>query len=132
MLTAEYDSEAGLIRCMSEGFLTIADVEQFAAKSQHVVALSRRQYGYIRVLFRKTDTAVQSTEVVEALARQRWPMADPRDRVALIVTSPLAKLQAARTFRSEHDRAFTSEAEALAWLTLDHPTPAAMRERLYG
>jgi hypothetical protein len=42
-----------------------------------------------------------------------------KDRVAVVVSSSLSKLQMSRNFNSECERAFTSPEEAMAWLLSD-------------
>jgi len=116
MFSVKYDTATGIIRCVAGGFLTAADVQRFSVAVHESVQRCLRERGAVRMLVLSPETQVQTAETLEAAQRAKQKLG-PDYRIATVVTSPLAKLQAARVLASDRDRAFTSEAEALAWLT---------------
>lgn len=124
MFNVSHDDESGLITCMCQGFLTVADVYHYQIELKNAVPRSRARFGYVRILVLSLDSCIQSTEVMEAVGKARCPMSDPRDRMAVVVSSSLAKMQAARVIASDQERTFLSKSEAMAWLMADQATAA--------
>lgn len=119
MYLVEYDRARGIVRCTSSGFFTVEDVLA-QRKATHIeTERCRRDFGYVKILSASLDSQVQSAAVMEEAALGRWRRVDPRDRLALVVSSQLFKMQISRTFQSDAEKAFLSEAEALAWLMAD-------------
>lgn len=116
MFTVDYDDRIGIIRCRSEGFLTVADVHEYGRISADAVTRCRRKFGKVRMMVHSMESTVQSAEVMAAVADSNWEMTDPGDRMAVVVRTMLAKLQAARTFQSDRTKVFLTEAEALRWI----------------
>lgn len=129
MFSVDYDHESGLITCTCAGFLTIADVQSYEKELREAMPRSRQRFGHLRILVISIDSCVQSAEVMEAVARGRIPMTAPDDRMAVVVSSNLAKFQAARFFTSDKEKAFTSKAEAVAWLMADRPVGRSAVDR---
>jgi hypothetical protein len=59
--------------------------------------------------------APQSAETIAVVRENRLAMR-PGDRLAPVVPAGLCRLQASRSYLSDVDRAFASEAEAIDWL----------------
>jgi hypothetical protein len=119
MFTVDYDEAAGVVRCSCQGFLTLEDVQHYEMQVQDAVARCRRKEGDVRMLVLSLDAVVQSVEVAErARAGMSW-MTSPHDRLAVVVASSLARLQADRMFESTRQRAFVSEVAAMEWLLAD-------------
>ena len=69
-----------------------------------------------RLLIDARDQGVQSQDVVAIAGNRMIDFKGPRPRVALLVTSTLHKMQAARIASLDQQELFSSEQEALAWL----------------
>jgi hypothetical protein len=125
MFSVKYDDKNGIIRCLSPGgFMTVAEVNQSAAAVYESMQRCRKEFGGVSMLVLTRDTTVQSAEVMEATKNNMRRMG-PNDRVAIVVSSQLAKMQGERTLDTKKLRAFASEPEARAWLV-------AERSRLFG
>jgi hypothetical protein len=114
MFSVDFDDETGIIECRCEGYLTVADVLAYDKEMRAVVDRARRSCGSARLLVH-ANSHVQTAEVMDAVTREGWTPG-PGDRSAFIVTSTLAKLQAARLFDPAHTRPFVTEGEARDWL----------------
>lgn len=127
MFKVDLDDEARLVRCVCDGFFSVAELRDHATRLREAVAQSRRKFGRARVLVLSPNAVVQTPEVVEATQREAWRATEPGDRMAIVLTSSLTKLQAARTFSSAQERMFSSEAEAVVWLKDDQGARAGIR-----
>lgn len=119
MFTVEYDESTGVVRCCSGRFLSVSDVRQYAMAVKDAAERATREYGNVAMLVISSAPQVQSAEVMETAQGVRTAYFGPHDRIAMVLPVGLAKLQAARIFASEQERIFTSEADALLWLTAD-------------
>jgi hypothetical protein len=119
MFSVEYDSRLGIVRTTTGGFLNVDDVRQHTEAAQDAVARSRREYGDVKALVIKLDAIVQPAEVMAASNEAKPRMDGPYDKMALVCSSALAKLQAGRNFRPGKEQIFETEAEAIAWLLAD-------------
>jgi hypothetical protein len=120
MFSVDYDGKNGIIRCTAGGFKSVADLEEHSKAVNEAMQRSYRDFGRVAMLVKDTGGIVQSAEVLEA-AKVDMQRHRPEDRVACVVTSPLVKLQAERSFSSDRYKIFTSEAEAQAWLIREAP-----------
>ncbi|WP_143011840.1 STAS/SEC14 domain-containing protein [Sphingomonas sp. YR710] len=119
MLTLEYDAELKIIKGVSAGFLTVEDVEDYAQKLARLTCQARESDGVVRLCLDSRESLIQSQEVMAAFACLPSMISSPSDRVAVVVSSSLAKLQMKRNFNSQHERTFTSVETAVAWLRSD-------------
>ena len=115
-LTVGYDAAGGLVRTLCAGFLTIEDVRRWGAGLSVAHAEARRADKPVLHLVIALDSPVQSGEVIAEFAKIDIHPAGPRDRMAVVVSSSLARMQAARNFADSREQAFLAEAEAIAWL----------------
>jgi hypothetical protein len=130
VFTVDYDEATGLISCSCGGFLTVADVRAYQAASLAAIERARAAFGHVKMVIASPDAMVQSAEVMKEVGQSMWPMTDPRDRMAVIVASSLAKIQASRTFTDDRIQAFLSESAALTWLMADRQAAAAAQASL--
>ena len=121
MFTVDYEEAAGIVRYTSGGFLSLDEVRSYGLAVQDALARSRRRFGSVRMLVLSVDSVIQSAEVMEAVREDTAWMSDPDDRMAIVISSSLARMQAARTFGTDRQRAFATEAEARTWLGMDRP-----------
>ena len=116
MFSVEYDDKAGIICCSGGGFLKVEEIEQYGRAMQGEIRRSMREFGNVGLLSLSTESAkVQTTELMEA-ARDNWRRLGPDNRMALVVSSALMRMQAARIYNSEQEKVFATEAEGRAWL----------------
>lgn len=115
MITARYDEESDLVRVRSEGFLTTADVQRYGMELRDAIQRARYRTGCGKVLVATSDV-VQSADVMEAFVKLQ-PLIDPNsDRLAVMVSSSLSKMQVRRSLVSANQQAFLSESAAMTWL----------------
>jgi len=115
MITARYDEESDLVRVRSEGFLTIGDVQRYGMEFRDAIQRARHRTGCGKVLVESSEV-VQSADVVEAFVKLQ-PLIDPdADRLAVMVSSSLRKMQVKRGLVSANQQAFLSESAAMTWL----------------
>ncbi|MET0375171.1 MAG: hypothetical protein ABW128_13065 [Rhizorhabdus sp.] len=62
---------------------------------------------------------VQTSAAIEALTAIPTVATRPADRMAVLIHSVLGLLQVKRSMRNDQERVFTTEAEAMVWLTDD-------------
>ncbi|MBA2933820.1 hypothetical protein HZF05_06865 [Sphingomonas sp. CGMCC 1.13654] len=115
-LTVGYDAAGGLVRTLCAGFLTIEDVRRWGAQLPVANAEARRAGKPVLHLVIALDSPVQSGDVIAEFATIDIHPVGPQDRMAVVVSSNLAKMQAARNFADGRERGFLDEAEAIAWL----------------
>jgi hypothetical protein len=121
MLSIAFDREAGFIRAYAEGLFTPGEAARGAIDSQFAMAECVEAIGCTRVLM-IADGTIQTPEVIsEGQKTASRNPCSPFDRRAFVVSSVLRKMQMGRVVRSDQERYFASEAEAIAWLKADLP-----------
>lgn len=125
MFAFEYDQAAGIVRCQSNRFLSVGDLQAYMQQVKATIDRARRERGYVHLLSIATESKVQSSEVMDQVTRMLGGFMGADDRIAIVVISALMRLQVARTLASERVRAFQTEADALAWLTTERPRRCA-------
>src|SRR4029077_20228696 len=96
MTDFRYDESTGIIHCSGGGFWSVEAVQQTGESIQEAMRRSRREFGTLALLVVTNEAQVQTPEVMEATKRrmQAW---GPDDRIAIVMSSALVKLQAKRT-----------------------------------
>jgi len=111
------EENTNLLRSKVEGFLTLADVEQYELQLERMSGEVRSKAGRVRFLVDSTAASVQSPDVAAALRQVPSVLLSPEDRLAVVVGgSALGKLQTERMMRDDRERMFISEQEARGWL----------------
>jgi hypothetical protein len=126
----DIDDAAEIIRVAGYGFWTIEILDRHFDRLRSAIAGRRSQWRAIRVLVNLQKAEIQPAEVIERIDARTRQIYDPGDRVAIVVTSSLAKLQMRRGItRLQHDF-FISEHAAVTWLRAhDRPLRSANEPR---
>jgi hypothetical protein len=123
MFSVDFDAGTGIIRCASGGFKAAADVEAHSKAVHEAIQRSYRCIGRVFMLVIVGDGAVvQTTDVIET-AKKQMQRFRAADRVAIVVSRQLVKLQAVRTLSSDRFKIFGFESEAKAWLASERAVP---------
>lgn len=122
MLAALFNTNERLVVSISVGLLTPNDVRRYGLELTAALAEARRTTGRVRHLVLAQDAVVQPLEVMEAFMAIDTHMHEEEDRMAVVVTSVLAKIQAERNLIRPRERAFLEESDARAWLSEDGRT----------
>jgi len=117
MFTFTFDSHAGILRLRCAGKWTLPDVERYGPEAGRQFTQARLTARRLRLLIDVTEQEILSQDVVEPLARAGMQHGRADDRVALVVTSTLMKLQMKRMIGDAPTPIYLSESEALAWLS---------------
>ncbi len=115
MIKLSYDEDQNLITVRSEGFLDAMQVREYGRELRAITHAARRKCGRALTLVFASEV-VQSDEVMAEFAALREDFDFERDRMAVIVSTSLSKLQIKRSFVSEMQQAFVSERAARMWL----------------
>ncbi|MET0371517.1 MAG: hypothetical protein ABW039_09090 [Sphingobium sp.] len=119
MLALSYDEDMGLVRLISSGMVTLDEVEAYRVELIRIVDVARRHTGRVLMYVDSTQSTVQTQAAIDALATIPSIAVGPRDRMAVVIHSVLGLLQVKRAMRNDQERAFITEAEAMAWLIDD-------------
>jgi hypothetical protein len=111
-----YDSTIGIITSQSSEFLTVEEVHRFFDDLRVAIDRSRQDWQGVRLFIDATKTLVASADVMREFLAGDHLLTGERDRMAVVVSGGLNKLQAARGMRSEREKTFLSTEEAMAWL----------------
>jgi hypothetical protein len=119
MLDAQYDPACGLITLQSAGFHAIDSITQHAEDVGALVQRLKSEGRDIRILILGEQMTVQGNDVT-ALAMSRTSegnlLTGPKDRLAIVLSSMLTKLQIDRFLDQANMRCFSNENEARTWL----------------
>lgn len=116
MIHIKYEREQGIVLVRTIGFLTVAQVEEGLADTQASIIEMRRDRGRARILIIASEV-VQVEAVVSRMAELRRRRL-PGERVAMVVTSMLSKMQLSRAASADDEQVFTSESAARDWLSV--------------
>lgn len=112
-----YDPAIGIVHCCIKGLLTTQILGEYERALEQAVALARRQSADVLFLFDSSEASPQPPEIVERLRVFGQAIRKPEDRLAVVVTSMLVKMQADRTMKAfAFEQVFRTVAEAKAWL----------------
>ncbi|HEX7854607.1 MAG TPA: hypothetical protein VF503_13025 [Sphingobium sp.] len=122
MLAATYDSVTGIVTCKAGGFYTVDYFEQFTHDVSAMSTRAKREKGRVKILIHAEGLPVQSADVAnvgQRITSQTGGLIGPDDRIAMILSSNLSKIQMSRVMVNSASKCFLSEAEAVAWLMSD-------------
>ena len=100
----DYDPRTGIVRCSCNGFLVVEDVRDYHAAVIRAISVARRDRGFVKLLVVSIDSRIQSAEVIQEASKLMWPMVHPSDRMAILVSSSLAKMQVTRLLTTEQTK----------------------------
>lgn len=116
MLAASFDEEMGLIRTIATGFQTDTDIENHLAQMASLVRRAKAYTGHALHLVDAVDAQVQPATGSGPIQREASRGRIKVDRVAIVTTSALAKMQTQRLYGDMPLRVFDCMQEAIAWL----------------
>lgn len=119
MITVSYDAENGIISLTAIGMLTTDDVNKAGGETVTFMNKARAQFGRGLFLINGNEAPVQPRDVIQATEKLGSFLTGASDKLAVVVSSNLAKMQAKRIFTSPHEGVFLSLEEARAWLLAD-------------
>ncbi len=122
--TLDIDKGARLVRTTLRGQWTLGDVEGYDRERSVLLKASGWQSGTFAYLADLRETGVQPMEVASAQQEALGRMPITPRRVAVIVPSALARMQAKRMNDHPDRRFFSDEPAALAWLVEGGSRPA--------
>jgi len=115
LLSVTFDAHQKLIRVAGRGFCDKQTSHEIVANLISAIS-AQRQRGPVRVLVDGRAMVTQSADVVDWMQVETGRLYREGDRVAVLVSSPLFKLQLQRSVADNFRRLFVSEEEAQAWL----------------
>jgi hypothetical protein len=116
MFSVHLDRTQRLIRVTLEGFWDTSTIERYVAELLPCIKAAREDYDEVLVLSDARNFPVQAADVVAAFREGGGAFGIPWDRMAVVMTSTLAKMQGARTVSDPGTQFFTSVEDAEAWL----------------
>jgi len=116
MFNFAFEQPTGILRVDVAGSWTLPEVERYGLEAGLQFAKARPQAGLLRLLVNLSRTEVLSQAVIDPLAKAGMQFSRPDDRVALVVSSMLMKLQMKRMISDAPTPIFVSDEEAASWL----------------
>lgn len=119
LFAVEYDPGSAVVRAMLSGFWTVEIAKDYVREYDAAVSECRRSAGRLKLLSDARDMPIQARDVVDIISKADSLRAG--DRVALIVSTMLARLSSRRSMAAGYPKGveyeiFVSVAEAEAWL----------------
>ncbi|MFT3964983.1 MAG: hypothetical protein QM690_03755 [Sphingobium sp.] len=124
MLRATYDEQLGIIRSVSSGHTPPEELEAYIVQLRMLRQQQRARTGRFLHLVDANESALQTKWASERLSLYNSSDGDMEagDKTAVVLSSALLKIQAARLASHTQFATFTDMAEAVAWLLAD-PRP---------
>lgn len=115
------DLQRGLIKTELNGFWAIGDAEAFGPCVIKTATEITARHGRLSLIVDASGAPVQTSEVIDQSMSWSHLLESPGNRIAVIVSSTLGKLQLARRIKDKTDniRFFESTQEAELWLLSD-------------
>ena len=109
------DPSYSLIESKLAGFLTVAEVQDYASEAEPLIDRCAARGGY-RMLIDVSGCSIQAQEVVTAFQRHvaRVPQAQ---RLAVITGSSIVRMQVRRIISRSGIEMFSDRAAAMTWLS---------------
>jgi hypothetical protein len=128
MYVVTVEKSLALVRVACDGFLSVPEVLATGREMRAQIDRLRPFTNGVKAIVICSPMA-QRADVVLASQGDKWTMPHPHDRLAIIVTSALMKLQVNRSYTAEREGIFYTEEEGRAWLgaTPASDLPIAMR-----
>jgi hypothetical protein len=116
IVTIAFDPVAGLIRAHAGGDWSEEEVRRYIDALTGFVDAARAGLGKARVLLDRRDVVTQSPAVAAALAKANGAIFQSEDKIALVVSSSLAKSVLRQRMPHPGTKAFLSIDAAETWL----------------
>ena len=114
-MRVSFNAQHELIRVTGQGFCDEQASNSFLSDLKAAIAAQRLR-GPVRVLVDGRKMVTQSADVVNRMQVETGKLYRDGDRVAVLVSSPLFKMQLQRSVADNFRRLFVSEDEAQLWL----------------
>jgi hypothetical protein len=111
-----FDRSSGLVRAYAAGTWTIDETRHYLASLKAFVTDSRLSLGKARVLLDRREVSAQSPDVAALLAAANGEIFAADDRIAIVVTTSMAKLGLRQRLPHPGSKAFLSIDAAETWL----------------
>lgn len=112
-----FDDQEKILQVSVAGFLSNAEASAYFTDQESHSAEARRKYGRLALLVDRTRCAVLPQDISEEVRHRREAaIQTPADRIALVTSSSLVKMQILRTRQSEQIQVFDRVADAREWL----------------
>ena len=110
------DLGSGVLLIDAKGFLSEQQLVSAAGQLRDCDRLIRVRHGFVKVKLLAISGIVQSVLAMRRAESIVGDLARPEDRIAIVVSSTLLRMQLGRLFKTTGMKAFTREGEADAWL----------------
>ncbi len=111
----QFDEASGVSSVRIQGFWNLDDVRDYINRVRQVVAVSRRRFGRAKMVVEMHDASVQSQEVMTAAAELNH-LFGPSDKLAMVMSGSLVKMQILRVSTHQGIRFFSDRGTALTWI----------------
>lgn len=111
-----FDQSASLVRAYAAGAWTMDETRSYLVSLDAFVKESRSKLGKARVLLDRREVSVQSPDVAALLATANGEIFEPDDRIAIVVTTSMAKTSLRQRMPHPGSKAFLSIDAAETWL----------------
>jgi hypothetical protein len=115
-LALDNDEARNLIRVVGRGRWSLAYFDQHIRSVEEAVRHARHQHGFVRLLMDLRGATVQTREVSERMTEVRRTLYKPLDRLGLVLSVGVMKLQIEDEPRQAITAYFTEPESAEAWL----------------
>lgn len=117
--------DSPLLRIVMRGYWTMATFGDFMRDCGEAIQRLMARYGRFDMLSYCDDFAIQGPDVSAAFEQLKQQAAEtPQNRLAIVTSKALGRMQAERLLGNSHSKIFSTEAAALAWLASPSPTNA--------
>lgn len=117
MFSFSFDSQAGILMVRPVGAWTLDEIGRYSDELAIHVPKARRAAGELRLLIDNRACQLATRELAEPLGRAGAQVAAVDDRIAIIVSTTLMKMQTKRLLGAAPHGVFLTEEEGRAWLT---------------
>ncbi|HEX7872490.1 MAG TPA: hypothetical protein VF475_06245 [Sphingobium sp.] len=119
MLKAIYDERLGIIKSTSNGATPPEELERYVEQLRSLRQQQRARHGRFLHLVDANDSALQTKWATDRLNIYTSEDGDmlPGDKTAVVLSSTLLKMQAARLASHVQFATFTDMNDAIAWLS---------------
>jgi hypothetical protein len=116
MIEIRFDEGLGIIRSTAVGYSTGDHLDDYITRYAQCRTKCMARHGRNLHLVDAREAALQSRDDAERLRGANESQLQPNDRTAILTTSTLAKLQAARIGPASQFAFFDKEEDAVGWL----------------
>jgi hypothetical protein len=116
IIRISFDPTAKIIRACASGCWSLDETKLYLAGLETFLRSSRGRLGKARVLLDRRDVSAQAPEVAAMLASANGRIFEREDKIAMVVSSSLAKVDLRQRMPHPGSKAFLSADAAETWL----------------